>query len=385
MNSLGALAADFRNVFRGSFLAVVRRIPKAFSVLYRALKADEMASPHFPIRLQLEVTNRCNYRCIMCDRENLVALGKKLNDVVDFGAFKKLVDEIAPLYLTLNGLGEPLMNRDMFKILALCAERGITSSMPTNLGFINDELFEKLVGDPPTILTVSMHGATKETYEAITQSRVYDRFLQYFEKLIARLGPEPLRILCALQAKNLGEFEAYYDFLTQWNMLDRFSLVPVFDYQTPMPEDRRVIPTQEEKDRALHALDATMASTTVERKKRFLSTWREKLLEIKSYDSTHEEGPCFIPWISTYILSNGDVLPCCYLSGEHHKMGNVFEQPFSDIWNGQRYRAFRAQIRDDRGHLQGCKNCPRSDWGRLKRYRFLIGGLRRSGWRRRSE
>ena len=379
---MGEFLREFINVFGKSPLVAIRRLPKALSVLRAALKATSVASPKFPIRLQLEVTNRCNYRCIMCDRENWVAIGKKLDDVMDFDTFKKLTDEIAPMYMTLNGWGEPLMNRDMPKIIEWCHNRQITSAMPTNLGFINDELFEKLILHLPTILTISMHGATKETYEAITKTKTYDRFLHYFEKLLSRTGKDRLRILCALQAKNLGEFEAFYQFLKKWGMLEKFNLICVFDFRTPAPEEQRVIPTQEEKARTLKALESAIADSDTEEKKRFLQTWRERLLEIESFEAVHEDGPCFIPWISTFILANGDVLPCCYLTGGIHKMGNIHERSFTEIWNSELYRTFRSRISNDRANLEGCKNCPRNDSRRLRRYSLLIGGLRRSGWKK---
>jgi MoaA/NifB/PqqE/SkfB family radical SAM enzyme len=38
-------------------------------------------------------------------------------------------------------------------------------------------------------------------------------------------------------------------------------------------------------------------------------------------------------------------------------MGNVFETSFAEIWRGEKYRAFRAQMLDDRGAMPVCNKC----------------------------
>jgi len=39
-----------------------------------------------------------------------------------------------------------------------------------------------------------------------------------------------VKILCALQAKNLLEYKKMYKFLRDFSLLDDFNLVPVYDY-----------------------------------------------------------------------------------------------------------------------------------------------------------
>ena len=51
---------------------------------------------------------------------------------------------------------------------------------------------------------------------------------------------------------------------------------------------------------------------------------------------------CAVVHYHAVVNVNGDVVPCCYSSPRTYKMGNVTEAPFADIWNGNRYQAFRA-------------------------------------------
>jgi radical SAM protein with 4Fe4S-binding SPASM domain len=70
-----------------------------------------------------------------------------------------------------------------------------------------------------------------------------------------------------------------------------------------------------------------------------------------------KEKPCRWPWTSAYVASNGDVVPCCIVADSDTVcMGNVFEQPFGEIWNGPAYRQLREQIRSHQ-LPSFCHNC----------------------------
>jgi radical SAM protein with 4Fe4S-binding SPASM domain len=70
---------------------------------------------------------------------------------------------------------------------------------------------------------------------------------------------------------------------------------------------------------------------------------------------------CTRPWRSTYVTANGNVLPCCFApftTGDYQGviLGNVFERPMSEIWNGSAYEAFRrAHASDDPPEC--CRGC----------------------------
>jgi radical SAM protein with 4Fe4S-binding SPASM domain len=80
-------------------------------------------------------------------------------------------------------------------------------------------------------------------------------------------------------------------------------------------------------------------------------------LEIKTDDKYSREKKCRWPWKSAYIVSNGDVIPCCILAdSDTVKMGNVFEEEFATIWNSAKYQELRRQIREHE-LASYCKGC----------------------------
>ena len=76
---------------------------------------------------------------------------------------------------------------------------------------------------------------------------------------------------------------------------------------------------------------------------------------------------CHIGNFSVMIDPVGDVRPCLYLYDDNgpyvgsdrdkYVMGNVREQPFADIWNGDRYQRFRKGGYPDMSAGSRCRTC----------------------------
>lgn len=63
---------------------------------------------------------------------------------------------------------------------------------------------------------------------------------------------------------------------------------------------------------------------------------------------------CAMPWQTAMVIPDGGVIVRnrCY----HVVFGNIFEQPLMEIWNNERYRAFRAALRAE-GAFPACSRC----------------------------
>ncbi len=57
------------------------------------------------------------------------------------------------------------------------------------------------------------------------------------------------------------------------------------------------------------------------------------------------------------ILSNGDIVPCCYFYDASIKLGNINEQPFTELWNGEKCREFRKCLFQEKQSIERCNNC----------------------------
>lgn len=62
--------------------------------------------------------------------------------------------------------------------------------------------------------------------------------------------------------------------------------------------------------------------------------------------------PCTLISSYAFVDPRGRLYPCLTLD-----MGNVFEQPFEEVWNGRKFRAFRRLLRREE-RLPLCERCP---------------------------
>jgi radical SAM protein with 4Fe4S-binding SPASM domain len=80
--------------------------------------------------------------------------------------------------------------------------------------------------------------------------------------------------------------------------------------------------------------------------------------QVRDYYARPEEAfgrtRCFVPWLESEILPNGDVTPCS--DRPDLILGNVKRQRFREIWNNDLYRSFRRAMRDD-GLFPYCSRC----------------------------
>lgn len=81
--------------------------------------------------------------------------------------------------------------------------------------------------------------------------------------------------------------------------------------------------------------------------------------EVRDYYTSFEFTPksyaaaCMSPWMVAYVFPDGTVRPCL---SNGVVMGNVREQPFSVIWNSDRYAGYRREVKK-RGYFPACVRC----------------------------
>ncbi|MBI3360659.1 MAG: SPASM domain-containing protein, partial [Chloroflexi bacterium] len=82
---------------------------------------------------------------------------------------------------------------------------------------------------------------------------------------------------------------------------------------------------------------------------------------LKPDDQHRPWSACLRPWTTAYITANGNALPCCispFATSDYEslKLGNVFDRPFDDLWNDERYQGWREQLLSDKPH-PACAGC----------------------------
>lgn len=123
-----------------------------------------------PMVASLELTYRCNNRCIHCfcnlPANDAAAKGRELTTA----EVKSLLDDLAAmgtLWLLITG-GEPLLREDFEEIYLHAKARGFIVTLFTNGTLLDERTMALLKRFRPFVMEITLYGATKEVYEKVT-------------------------------------------------------------------------------------------------------------------------------------------------------------------------------------------------------------------------
>lgn len=323
--------------------------------------------PPLPIRIQIENTNRCNLHCIMCGRRFRKVPDSDLPGEV----YERLLQEVRPVYVTLNGDGEPLLDPGLEEKIRAAKRWGCAVAMPTNMTLLNRVRAPRLLESGIDLLTISLDGATGESYQAVRKGADFERVKANIRDLLDELRTREERkrprvnILLVLQRSNLFDIDAAVRLQEELGI--RIDVVPV-KYMNHDVIARECGVDREAVERLREMISFKLRRAVDERERRLRRQW---LAAAENVAQVPPPGRvCLKPWTTAYVDSRGNVFPCCLAvdAGGRLRMGNVREDSFVRIWHGERYVRFRIAILENRRGVPICDVCPVEDAGLQRRF-----------------
>ena len=158
----------------GDQWSVAPRDDPARPALRRARRSSA-SPPHrtplpSPVEAYFEVANRCNSLCATCP---LTFSPQEQARQLSLDEFKALVAQLPDLRrAVLQGIGEPLLNRDLARMIAHLKERGVYTVFNTNAALLTRRRQVELIDSGLDELRVSLDSSTPDTYLKIRHPRV---------------------------------------------------------------------------------------------------------------------------------------------------------------------------------------------------------------------
>jgi MoaA/NifB/PqqE/SkfB family radical SAM enzyme len=311
---------------------------------YRAQRTTVECRPYI---VRIEPTSACNLHCPLCptgrgelDRPNTIMSPEALDRILS------RCGEHA-LFAVLWIWGEPLLNKKLDQLAAVCRRHGIGSEVSTHLSLpLSEERIDSLVRSGLDWLIVSIDAATAATYEQYRIGGDFERVLANLRAIVARKKAlrsatpfiewqfVPLR-------HNEGEMQQAVKLAAEIGV-DGVRFKPA---RLDKPENHTFvgdIPVQVERQWA--ASDPALVHRP-----------------LPGHGAFHDFHCPFL-WASVSVYGDGSVAPCCETTSARDDLGNVLANDFESIWNGPTYhRARRAalgrmeQPGDDAVACKGCK------------------------------
>lgn len=296
---------------------------------------DQSMALGIPLSVHVDLTMRCNERCVHCyrvieDRQELTT-----------AEVKRLLADLAragTLYLTLSG-GEIFLRPDLFELIAHAKRLRFDLRLKTNALLVTRERAERLQALGVRQVDVSVYSADPAIHDAVTKA---PGSLARSLEGVARLREAGLRVKlnCPLMSVNASGYREVRA------LAERLGVMCGFDPMITARNDGDAGTVRLRIGRG--ALRQVLADP-------LLNPGAGKTWVPSATRDDLDDVACGAAHNACYVSAYGDVMPCVAMP---IACGNVRETPFEEIWLGSaKMREVRSiRIRD----LRTCSTCEAS-------------------------
>ncbi len=288
-----------------------------------------------PISLSFEPTTSCNLRCPECP-SGLRAFTRPTG-MLDKDFFKDTMDELGKdlTYLIFYFQGEPYLNPSFLEMVKYASAKKIYTATSTNAHYLTDENAKRTIESGLDRLIISIDGTTQEVYQQYRRGGKLEKVLEGTRNIIRwkkeLKSKTPNIIFQFLVVKpNEHQIKDVYKLADELGVDEvRLKTAQIYDYENGSD----LLPTIDKYARYKKGKDGKYS--------------------IKNEMTNH----CWKLWHSCVITWDGAVVPCCFDKDAKHKLGDLKQTSFKELWTGPAYHNFRSAVLKSRSEIDICKNC----------------------------
>lgn len=273
-------------------------------------------------KLDLNITNRCNFRCKHCAFDSGLIKMSELS-LKELEKILRETKELGGKRVDITG-GEPLLRKDVEKIISLCKKFNYKTELVTNASLLTIKKLKKFKKLRLDAIAISLDGSNSKIYNRIRckDKKTFDKVIKYIK-----------------EAKKIGFYTKVNTVVFSSNLKDIPNITKLclklgvdehgIYYFTPIGRGNR---SNEEAVEPLKWLNfirkklkpysnskikVSLEYPLIERK-----YWDKRLGCIASTEKSHLQ-----------ILPDGNVYPCAILASYNKPVANLKEKSVKDIWN----------------------------------------------------
>jgi radical SAM protein with 4Fe4S-binding SPASM domain len=325
---------------------------QVFGLETKCTDTQSFLSEHFKAKprllsLHIEITSRCNERCIHCYIPHHVK-----NTSIDPALFYEVLRQcksMGVMDLTFSG-GEPMLHPQFCNFLRKAKEMDFSVGILSNLTMLDDKILAVIKEGVLASVNVSLYSMNAEIHDAITMlAGSHKKTIAGIHKLIA--NDIPVQISCPVMKQNIDSVAAVLQFGQDYKcrVINDYMIMARFDHSS---------------DNLVHRISLEEVSSVIETIMENDVIYQHKTLSpafemLNTIDKDISEdticGVC-----NTYICmtANGNVYPCSAWQG--YILGNVKDTTLAEIWsNSPKIKYLRGIRRKD---FPKCLSCADRDF-----------------------
>lgn len=326
---------------------------------------------YYPTAVHFLMNDKCNAKCVMCGGDYARSTSGKS---ITYDKFVRMCENLHLenfSSIVLAGAGDPLLNRDLVRIIKFVNEKypKVLINITTNGIALSERITDELIKLKVDSINISINSSTAETYMRIMQVNAFEKVcknVKYYAEQKMRFNVSTiLQFSSAVNRINIDELPQLVPLSRQLGvqsiniMYCRFYPRHIRDLNIEIPEA-----ALKDEDSLFFAQELSDM--------RIMET--EKLARMNNIRFTHEPlfrensgaNKCVWPETQLMVGFDGEVYPCGggeihfkkKVEGGKYKFGNVLEQQLPEFWNDSYYCALRISSKQNGEYLiPECRNC----------------------------
>lgn len=286
--------------------------------------------PPMPRFIELEITNHCNFKCLMC--KTGLGIAKRKRGYMTDEVFEKIVSEIegSGTILKFVGQGEPPLHDEFLNYIKYASERGIICHLTTNGSLLTDKMIEGIIDAGLSSIKFSFQGVDQKGYEEMRQGNNFEILTSIVKKMYNKRGnlEKPFIIVGTSitdeSAEDVNKFKNLFEDFSDKIEVGRTTLEYI---DLDKLEDEKL-------------------------RNRIKELKEKQTLKKVRYKHCHQVFDVMtIRW-------NGDVSACCADADGVMTIGNIKENSIKEIWSCKKLSKYREILAaNEYEKLPLCINC----------------------------
>lgn len=361
--------------FLYSGLGALKRYHYDFKKLNNAFKYQRYGSryplhvPYGPLSATFVIESRCNLRCRMCVYHALETTRPRTDFWISFDEFKQVADimfDNGLLNPNLCAIGEPFLNKDIFKMIDYCKrKKAVVCSVLSNGSKVISDKIDQIVCSGLDIFTTDLDSGDPAQYEYIKRRASWEIVIDNISKLVESREKHRVNLKididCIVMKYNYKTLRDLVRICSDLGVdqLNLSYLVPIESTDELVsaknvirPDDYEIIEEinkAADLGRQLKLVVAVPGLYDVSRQGEIMCSalWRKLMINLPNPELPKDE------WLGNASLH-------CKLSTyeEGASFGNILKQPFQEVWNGQKIIDLRRRLLAGTPPRECMEDCP---------------------------